>query len=371
MRCYIELDANALKANYQILAKASEPATLIPVVKSNAYGHGLKETLLILDQLNPPWLAVNYIQEGLELRSLGYSGRIMVVGPPEPKSVEVAARANIEVIIGDFDFLSVWQESKIRPTAHIKIDTGMSRQGFLLEECAQVIAKLHEFKSQIYGISSHFANVEDVLAHDYANKQLSTFKQSLEMFTAAGFKLSPHMASSASTLLLDESLFDYTRVGISLYGFWPSSKTRLSYLQTKQTVADLKPVLSWKTEISSVKSVKKGHYIGYGCTYKATHDMTIAVLPVGYYEGYPRLAGEKGSYVLYRGERCPIVGRVCMNMMMIDISHIHQPESGQSVTLLGKDGTEIIRAEDIAEWAETIHYELVTCLNPAIPRRIM
>ena len=371
MRCYIELDAKALKANYKILSEASAPATLIPVVKSNAYGHGLKETVAILDELNPQWLAVNYIQEGLELRSLGYSGRVLVVGPPEPKSIEVAAKANIEVIIGDFDFLKAWKERKLRPTAHIKIDTGMSRQGFLAEQCDKVIEQLKDFKSQVYGISSHFANVEDVLAHDYANHQLSTFQRVLETFTSGGFKLHPHMASSASTLLIDESLFDYTRVGISLYGFWPSSKTKLSYLQTKQKVGELSPVLSWRTEVSSIKSVKKGQYIGYGCTFKATHDMTIAVLPVGYYEGYPRLAGEKGSYVLYRGERCPIVGRVCMNMMMIDVSHIHHPETGQVVTLIGKDGAELVTAEDIAEWAETIHYELVTCLNPAIPRRIM
>lgn len=371
MRCYIELDANALKTNYKILSEASAPAILIPVVKSNAYGHGLKETVSILDELRPPWLAVNYINEGLELRSFGYSGRVMVVGPPEPKSIEVAAKSNIEVIIGDFDFLKAWKERKIRPTAHIKIDTGMSRQGFLPEQSGKVIEQLKGFKSQVYGISSHFANVEDVLAHDYANQQLSGFRHALEQFAAAGFKLSPHMASSASTLLLDDSLFDYTRVGISMYGFWPSSKTKLSYLQTKQKVAALEPVLSWKTEVSSIKSVKKGHYVGYGCTFKATHDMTIAVLPVGYYEGYPRLAGEKGSYVIYHGERCPIVGRVCMNMMMIDVSHIDHPKVGQVVTLIGKDGSELVKAEDIADWAETIHYELVTCLNPAIPRHIV
>jgi alanine racemase len=128
-------------------------------------------------------------------------------------------------------------------------------------------------------------------------------------------------------------------------------------------------VLSWKTEVAIVKSVHAGQFIGYGCTYKALRDMTIAVLPVGYYEGYPRLASNRG-HVLIRGQRCPIVGRICMNMMMVDISHIPAVTSGELVTLIGHDGAEHLDAAQIGEWADTIHYEIVTQLNPAIPRRV-
>ena len=371
MRSWIELDATRLKQNYRILSEASQPALSIPVIKSNAYGHGFREIYSILQSERPSWLAVNYIEEGLQLRSLGYQGHVLVVGPPAPGLMSDAGQAKLDIIIGDFPSFQYWLESHPRPRVHVKIDSGMSRQGFVAEEWQAAAEAFYPERSQVFGILSHFANVEDVLQHEYARQQVAAFKEARSIFKNKGFDLAAHIASSASTLLLDDSHYNFTRNGISLYGFWPSGKTKLSYNTNHSELAKLLPVLSWYTEVALCKTIKEGQFVGYGCTYRALKDTRIAVLPVGYYEGYPRLASGRGSYVLIRGKRCPIIGRVCMNMMMVDISHLKQVEAGDRVTLIGTDGEEHISAEDLAGWSETIHYELVTRINPAIPRQVI
>jgi len=371
VRCWIELNAAALKHNIEVFRKLAGTALMVPVIKSNAYGHGLKETYEILAGSQPEWLGVNYLSEAAALRLLGYQKRILVVGPIHPKACLEAFQLDADIFLSEETTLQEWiataDTSKAR--AHLKIDTGMSRQGFLPEQTAALIGRLLKHKEKLVGICSHFSNVEDVLEQTYANQQIDAFNSVAHQFHSAGFKLTSHMAASSSALIMQSSRFDLIRVGISIYGLWPSRATQLSFLQSFGKLVELEPVLSWKTEVAIVKSVHAGQFIGYGCTYKALRDMTIAVLPVGYYEGYPRLASNRG-HVLIRGQRCPIVGRICMNMMMVDISHIPAVITGEAVTLIGHDGAEHLDAAQIGEWADTIHYEIVTQLNPAIPRRV-
>ncbi|SMF66735.1 alanine racemase [Pseudobacteriovorax antillogorgiicola] len=372
MRCWIELSRKALIENYRIFERVSSPSELMPVIKSNAYGHGLKEVYAALcSVVAPTWLGVNYVEEAEELRSFGYQGSILVVGPVPQSLYEQAARARADIFIGDLFSLETWLQLPLKPKIHIKIDTGMSRQGFEPEMLPKILETLKPFKSDIVGLASHFANVEDVVELSYAHKQLERFEQGRKALDTAGLHIKTHIASSASTLLLEQAHFNITRVGISMFGLWPSQATRLSYLQTHDKLENLKPVLSWLTEVALTKTVREGDCIGYGCTYKAMKDMTIAVLPVGYYEGYPRIASGRGSYVLIKGKRCPIVGRICMNMMMVDISHLSKVQTGDRVTLIGSDGSETIDAETLGAWAETIHYEVLTCLNPRIPRKVL
>jgi alanine racemase len=172
-------------------------------------------------------------------------------------------------------------------------------------------------------------------------------------------------------MLLHKSRYDLCRIGISLFGFWPSQPTKLSYLQLNDRVEELRPALSWKTRVAQVKVVKAGKFVGYGCTFRVLRDSQIAVLPVGYFEGYPRIAGRSHSHVILRGQRCPIVGRVCMNMMMIDVSHLKEIKVGEIVTLIGEEDGEIISSHDVAAWSETIHYELVSRINPSLTRKIV
>lgn len=371
MRCSIHLNAEALRHNYRTFKKLSTPSTAIPVIKSNAYGHGLKEIYQILESLKPEWFGVNYLAEAEDLRSFGFKGRILVVGPVRADHVREAGKHKLDIFLSEETLLRSWLSLPAgqRPKAHLKVDTGMSRQGFTLEQLPEILNLLKGQNADLIGICSHFSNVEDVLDQTYANHQMREFASAFAMAEKAGFQLIPHMAASSSALIMKETRLSLTRIGISLYGLWPSRTTQLSYLQTFGELIELKPVLSWKTEVAIVKKVKAGQFIGYGCTYKALRDMTIAVLPVGYYEGYPRIASNRG-HVLIRGEQCPIVGRICMNMMMVDISHLQGVQVSDPVTLIGKDGNETIEAAQIGDWAETIHYEIVAQLNPAIPKII-
>lgn len=379
MHCKIELSRSALVSNFRLLhqswpsteLKEQEAQLVAPVLKSNAYGHGFEQVFEALrEEKGLRWLAVNYCKEGADLRRLGFEGRILVVGPIMAWDWDLIKSGNLEPFVSHRENLEKWISLDSKPAIHLKVDTGMGRQGFLLEDMPSVLDAIPDKdRSQVKGLATHFANVEDVTVHEYANQQLDRFQSAKLLCEQKGFSgLIFHCASSASSLILKESQFHMARVGISLYGFWPSSATRLSFLNTRGQLAQLRPVLRWSTKVAQVKSIQKDSFIGYGCTFRAYQDMRIAVIPVGYFEGYPRLAGDRSSYVLISGSRSPIVGRICMNMMMVDVSHLKEPKVGDEVILIGTQGAESITAEQMAAWADTIHYELVTCLNPGIPR---
>ena len=371
MLCSITIDPAAIRHNYREFAKLAGRERIVPILKANAYGHGLELVYQALAEENPPWLGVNYLGEATSLRAFGYKGRILVVGPLVPRELPVAEEARAEPVIGNAAVLAAWLARPNPCAIHLKVDSGMSRQGFHPDEIEGVAAQLLAKKQFVAGVLTHFANVEDVTESTYAEEQLRRFAKAVKTLRDAGLTPLVHAASSASCLLMDDARFDLDRIGISLYGEWPSPVTRVSYLQLHNKVIDLRPALAWKTEVTTVKAVAAGQYIGYGCTYRAIRPMQIAVLPVGYFEGYPRLAGEKPSYVLIHGERCPIVGRICMNMMMVDITHVAQVSMGDPVTLIGADGGETIHSTDVAGWAQTIHYELLSRLHPEIPRRFI
>jgi len=367
----LEIDAGALRHNYRLFCGIAGAQRVCAVLKANAYGHGLAASYQALASEQLHWLGVNYVDEARQLRDLGYGGRLLVVGPAVERELALAAQLKAELVIGNFVVLQAWLALGQRRPVHIKFDTGMSRQGFLPREAPAVVALLRQHQATVTGVCTHFANVEDVTDQTYSLHQLSLFEQAAQAFTDAGMTPMLHAASSASALIMDASRFDMVRIGMSLYGVWPSPLTRVSYLQLHAGVLDLQPVLSWRTEVTTVKPVISGEYIGYGCTYRAIRDMRIAVLPVGYYEGFPRIAGEAASFVLIRGERCPVVGRICMNMMMVDTTHLAAVEVGDQVTLIGKDGKDVIAAHDLAGWARSIPYELLSRLHPDMPRTLV
>jgi alanine racemase len=201
-------------------------------------------------------------------------------------------------------------------------------------------------------------------------QQLSEFTKAIELLASLGYKnLIRHTASSASTMLFEEARFDMVRVGISLYGLWPSMETRLS-LSFMGKDFQLKPVLSWKTGIVHIQSVPAGRSVGYGSTYKTIYPTKIAVIPVGYFEGYDRRLSNQG-YAFFDGERAPILGRVCMNMTMLNVTHIPTAELGKEVTLIGKSGSEEITADWMGNLTGTINYDIVTSIQKDIQRIIV
>jgi alanine racemase len=224
--------------------------------------------------------------------------------------------------------------------------------------------------ARLEGLSTHFANIEDTLNHAYAEEQLQRFATALRLVErVAGRPPVVHTACTAAALLFPKTHFTMLRVGIGLYGLWPSRETFLS-AREQGTVPVLTPVLSWKTRLAQVKSLPEGSYIGYGCSYRATRRTTVGILPVGYADGYDRALGNRG-HVLVRGRRAPIIGRICMNLSMVDLTDVPGAGLEDEVVLLGTSGSERISAETMAEWAGTINYEIVARISPLLPRTIV
>jgi len=310
----------------------------------------------------------------------------VVLGAISPDEAVLCAKKVVEVAItyenweNYIPFLKRSEKEKgnsYRPLkGHIHIDTGLSREGFLLEGLAQKIEFLKPNKHLIHvqGVMSHFANTEDVTEQSYAFEQLSKFDEAFEIVTQTldlPYKLEKHIAQSSSTLIIEKSHYDISRVGISLYGLWASNETKLSAKVIKNELPSLKPVLSWKCKSQSVKKIPSGNYIGYGCSCRAERDLRVALLPVGYFDGYPRLLSNKG-YVLVKGLRCKILGRVMMNHIIVDVTESTSEDTNEVVaTLIGKDGNESVTAEHMADWAQTINYEIVTRIGPHLKRMVV
>ena len=317
------------------------------------------------------FLGVNDLKEALALRNLGYKKRILVLGPALPSDFASATSLQAEITLGSPELLESWEKSKSPPPVHLKIDTGLSRQGFSLEQLTTITERIQPFKKYILGLMTHFANVEDVSQQDYALLQLKLFHKAQAILQKNDFSLLSHAAASASAILLEQSRLDLCRIGISFYGCWPTTLTRQSYSKNQKQAITLKAALSWKAKITSIRQVPGGTYISYGCTYKAPHALRIGVLPVGYYEGYPRIISNKQAYVLCRGKKCLILGIICMNMMIVDLTDVPQAQVGETAVLIGQQDKEQVTAEDIASWAETITRDIFTRIHPSITRCIV
>ncbi len=218
------------------------------------------------------------------------------------------------------------------------------------------------------GLATHFANIEDTTDHAFAQEQLRRFREGAAALDAQGFRVPLlHTANSAATILFPETQFGMVRTGIAAYGLWPSTETQVSALRMGREDVILRPALTWKTRVAQVKTVPTGAFVGYGCTYKTTHETRLAVLPVGYYDGYDRKLSNTG-HVLIRGVRAPVRGRVCMNMIMVDVTDIPGVSLEEEVVLLGAQGEEVVTAEQMAGWIGTINYEVVTRIAEHVPR---
>ena len=369
----VEISKSAVAENIENFRKVLNKKTLFSaIIKSNAYGHGLLEMAELSLSAGADLLGVNSLEEALILRKNYPSVRILIMGetPFKENRKKEISDTNFWIVVSRFEDVQFLSNLHPRPQIHLKIDTGMSRLGFsgaLLEE---LIFAISSQKLPLDGVLTHFASTEDFTEHSFSMQQLSEFNKALELLSSLGYNnLIRHTASSASTMLFEEARLDMVRVGISLYGLWPSMETRLS-LSFMGKDFQLKPVLSWKTGIVHIQSVPAGRSVGYGSTYKTIYPTKIAVIPVGYFEGYDRRLSNQG-YALIDGERAPILGRVCMNMTMLNVTHIPNAEVGGEVILIGKSGKEEITADWIGNLTGTINYDVVTRIQKDIPRVIV
>ncbi len=373
MKTWLEISKSKLKSNLLTLNRLSKKPLMV-VLKSNAYGHGIKECVnIIKDQPLDvfSYYVTDSFREALIIHNIDSSRKILIIGWCDNQEIKEAAQLGFEVVAPSQDFLkraiSLLKSDVLK--VHLKIETGTSRLGSSPQDFIEIL-KDKPSQIEVSGVYSHFANIEDTLKHDFARLQLERFEKSLlELKPFLNGREIRHFSCSASILLFEDSFFDAVRAGISLYGYWPSEKTQIAYLERKKNDLFLQPVLSWKAKVAQIKIIPKGAYVSYGLTFQALIDTKIAVIPVGYYEGYKRSA-QGNVYVLIKGERAPVRGRICMNMMMVDVTHISNIREGDDVILLGKEGGYELTADNLADWMSTINYEVLANLSHFIPRKL-
>jgi alanine racemase len=371
---WVEINSSALIHNiHQFRKLIGEKRKLLAMVKANAYGHGILEVSRIAVDAGVDWLGVHSLEEGILLRKQGLTCPVLVVGYVPLDGLKEAVDHDLRLTVYNFETLDklpeICRRLKKKAFLHVKVETGTFRQGIREEDILPFMLKAKESSDLVLeGISSHFANIEDTTDHTYAQSQLQNFKKILKELEQNEVDIPlKHMSCSASAILFPDTHFDMVRAGIGLYGLWPSKETFLSCRLQKREPLRLEPVLSWKTRIAQVKKVPKGSFIGYGCTYRVSRETTLAVIPVGYYDGYDRRLSNS-SYVLIKGKRAPLRGRIAMDFIMVDGTDIPELSLEDEVILLGQDGDDSITADDLASLLGTINYEIVTQINPLIPR---
>lgn len=377
---WVELDATAPDHNLRELRRGLHRGVLLcAVIKANAYGHGMLEMAGLLRSAN--WLAVHSLEEGVTLREAGERRPILLLGHVALEDLAEAAARGLDLTVYNDETLAALAALHLPEPArgarqalglHVKIETGTGRQGILPGELPGFLDRLAAVPGvELAGVSTHFANIEDTLNHAYAQEQLERFREALQILKQR--RLRPrcvHTAATAAAILFAKTHFTMVRAGIGVYGLWPSRETYLSARLGRRRVPDLRPVLSWKTRVSQLKALPEGSYVGYGCTFRTTRPTRVAVLPIGYSDGYDRALGNT-AHVLVRGKRAPVIGRICMNLTMVDVTDIPQVALEDEVVLLGADGAERISAETLAAWAGTINYEMVSRISPLIERRVV
>ena len=373
----VEISRPALVHNIREFRRRIGPRKkFLAVVKANAYGHGLLEAAGLAVGAGVDWFGVNSVDEGVALRRAGIGVPVLVLGYAPLGALEEAVAADLRLTVynretvGRLAGLAGRTGKTLR--VHVKLETGTWRQGVAPRDLAVFVRDIRRRPGLVVeGLSSHFANIEDTTKHDYPRRQLEIYRAACKALEAGGPRVPlKHMSCTASTILFPEPGFNLARVGIGLYGLWPSKETYLSCLLDRKDPLSLKPVLAWKARIAQIKKVPAGAYIGYGGTYRTTRPTVLAVVPVGYFDGYDR-GLSNAAHVLVKGRRAPVRGRVAMDFFMADVTDVPGVKLEDDVTLLGADGRERITAEDLASLAGTISYEILARINPLVPRVVV
>lgn len=359
---WAEVDLSALRRNYDRI-KSYTKSEIMPIVKADAYGHGVVPVVRTLRDLGVNRFGVALLQEALEIKQVFPDVTVMIIGATPPEYSDILVKEDI--IPGIFTFTQAKALSdaalKFGRTArlHLKVDTGMGRIGFREEEFTEILKIARLPNLYIEGIYSHFANA-DHSELKFALFQLEKFNRFYAQLKDEGVEIPiRHIGNSAAILKLPEAHFELVRPGIILYGLPPSHYVGIN--------AGLEPVLSWKAEVSHVKTIDKGETVSYGRTFRAAYPTRVATIPVGYADGLRRSLSNRGE-VLVKGERATIIGRVCMDQIMLEVTRIPSVEVGDVVTILGVDGKEKIDATEVADWLGTINYEVLCGLTKRVPR---
>ncbi|HOM82344.1 MAG TPA: alanine racemase [Armatimonadota bacterium] len=362
---WVEVDLAAIQHNVRaIQSHTHSRCSVLAVVKANAYGHGLVEVARASLRAGAFGVATALVSEARALRDAGVEAPILVLGTPLASEAEEYVAYEIAASIGDYDLARAFSEAARRQgkTAHVhlKVDTGMGRCGVRAEDAPDLLRRILSLPAlSVEAASTHFSTA-DAPDLDYAQEQVAAFHTCLQRMRASGIRPPrAHAANSAAILRLPEVHHDFVRPGLLLYGIPPYPGA--------ETVLGVRPALSLKARIVSVKSLRQGECVGYGLAYRMARDGRIAIVPLGYADGFSRRNSNNGE-VLLRGRRVPIRGRICMDQFMIEVTDVPEAQVGDEVVLLGQQGSETITAAEIAGRTETIEHEVLAALASRLPR---
>jgi alanine racemase len=367
---WVEIDGDAILHNLRALKQRVAPAAVMAVVKGNAYGHGLREVAAIVRD-EADWFGVNSLHEAEALSREGHTRPIVILGAMAPEQAHAVVCGGFHQVVYDEDTAAALAHAaevlgEAAPV-HIKVETGTNRQGVQGDALVVLATAVRSSRRlRLAGLYTHYANIEEAGDFAYAGQQLDRFSAAVAAVEAGGPVPVKHTACSAAAILYPQTYFNLVRIGVSLYGLWPSEATRRAAC-TGEPPLELRPALTWKTRIAQVKDLEPGETVGYGCTFRTERPTRIAVIPVGYYEGLDRGLSNRGV-ALVRGRRAPIAGRVCMNMSMLDVTDVPNVAAGDEVVLIGRQGDDQITAEEMAAQLDTINYEVVTRIGASVPR---
>lgn len=368
---YIEISQANLQHNIRSIKKLLPNGVKVAAsIKANAYGHGQNEVAKILNK-EVDYFQVNSIEELRELRKVTKKS-VLLLGYVAKEHISEAIDLGCEMAVFSLQHIvhidKVARRRNKLVKVHIAIDSSLGREGILPQETAVFLHSVSKLKNvKPVGVYAHFANIEDAVNLKHALKQIDGYEKALEQFDKFGYKkLQRHISATSGVMALGKGgAYDLVRVGVGLYGMWPSHNLKKEH--SRKFV--LKPVMRWVTHVSLVKWLPKGHTIGYGLTYKTSKETKIALIPQGYADGYDRGFSNKGE-VLIKGKRCKVLGRVSMNVFVVDVTHLKDVKVEDEVVLLGRQGGEEITAEEIGDMISTINYEITTRVSPLLTRVI-
>lgn len=360
---HLEIDLKILSDNFNKIKNAVAPAKIMPILKANAYGHGLVRVAQLMQELKSDYIGVAVLEEGILLREQGITIPILVLGGIWGNQIPLFLKHDLTITASSVDKLNQIDEfasqMKTKAKVHLKIDTGMERIGVHYYTAEKFLESAIKFKNiRIDGIYSHLANSE-IKDTVYTQLQLERFNEVLRFFEKHSIEIPlRHIANSGAILQSPETYLDMVRPGIMLYGVYPSNETAKTIF--------VQPALTWKSLVVYFKIIKAGHPVGYGLTWKPKQDIRAVTVPLGYGDGYFRSMSHKAE-VLIRGKRYPVVGSISMDQIIVNIEN-DSAFNGDEVVLIGKDGSNKISVEELAEWAGTIPYEIFTNINTRVPR---
>jgi alanine racemase len=377
---YIELSKSALKNNLRFMQnKIKENTRYSMVIKANAYGHGIEDILPMIEEFGVDHFSVFSAVEAMRANKVKQDKcDIMIMGWISEESMEWAIEQDISFYVFTIDRLRAACEAskKVRKPAkiHIEVETGMHRTGFCKYELKTVVEIIKENGKylEVEGICTHYAGAESINNYKRIQNQIKTFNELSTWINDQGIHPKyRHTACSAALLAYPETAMDLVRIGISSYGFWPSNEIRMNKIITEYDNQDpLLRVLTWKSEVMSVKIVDEGEYVSYGTSFLTNRKTKIATIPVGYGYGFSRNLSNMG-HVLIRGKRIPVIGSVNMNIMVVDVTDVADVKEGDEVVLIGTQGKNTITVSSFSDMNNSLNYELLTRLPNHIPRYIV